>query len=301
MTILRAGFTDLFFDDALPVLRNIVQEKFESYPDMIAQIFNVQSSDKWGEQSTSITGFGLVPVKGENVPVSYDDFYQGYDKTYTHSLYSLAFRVSKEMIDDEKWGIVKKAAQSLGRSMFNTRQISAASLFNNGFADAGPDGVSLFNANHPLVAGGVQSNTLAAPADLSVTSLRQALNDMEGTVDDRGLLLNIVPKTLLIPKELRWDAEELLKSSLRPDNANNAVNAFQTVSLDYLVWNYLTDPDAWFLLSDKMDHSINWFEREPVNTDTDVDWDASAAKTKIRNRFSYGYDDFRGTYASPGA
>lgn len=297
----RTGFSDLFFTDALPVLENVVMEKYNSYPDMIGQVFNVESSDKWGEQSTSITGFGLAPTKAENAQVSYDEFYQGFDKTYTHTTYALAFRVSKEMIDDEKWGVVRKASQALGRSMFNTRQITAAAVFNGGASDTGPDGVSLINASHPLVGGGTSSNTLSAAADLSVTSLRAMIQVMEDVVDDRGLLLNINPRWLLIPNELRWDAEEILKSSLRPDNANNAVNAFQTVSIDYLVWNYLTDPDAWFMLSDKGEHSLMFYEREGVNTGSDVDWEADASKTKIRCRFSLGYDDFRGVTGTYGA
>lgn len=301
MAIMRTGFSDLFFQDALPVLENLVMEKYQSYPDMIPQVFNVESSDRWGEQSTGITGFGLVPQKAENAPIAYDDFYQAYDKTYIHSTYSMGFRVSKEFIDDEKWGVIRKAAQSLGRSMFNTRQISAASVFNGGFADTGPDGQPLFSASHPLIGGGVASNTLSVPADFSVLSLRQALNNMEDTVDDRGLLLNIKPKFLLIPNELKWDAEEILKSSLKPDTAENAINAFQMVGLEYMVWNYLTDPDAWFLVGEKGDHSIKWYERESVNVDSDVDWEASASKTKIRNRFSYGYDEFRGVFGVAGA
>lgn len=297
---LRVQFGDLFFTDALPALETVTMEKYQGYPDMIPQVFNVESSDKWGEQSTSITGFGLVPASNENAPVSYDDFYQGYDKTYTHTLYKLAYRISKEMIDDEKWGVIKKAAQALGRSMFNTRQILAAAVLNGGFADTGPDGVSLFSNAHPLIGGGTTANTITA-ADLSVTSLRSAINTMADTVDDRGLLLNIMPKMLVIPNEVAWDAEEILKSSLKPDTANNAVNAFQRVSLDYMVWNYLTDADTWFLLAEKSEHSLKFYERESVNVSSDVDWEADASKTKIRNRFSVGYDEFRGAFGVPGA
>jgi len=303
MALLRNQFSDLFFATALPVLEETIMEKYKSKPDMIPMVFNVESSDKWGEQDTTISGLGLAVGKGENAPVTYDDVLQGYDKTYTHATYALALRVSKEMIDDDKWGVVKKATSALGRSMFNTRQIIAAAHFNNAFNAAfpGPDGLELCSLLHPLIGGGTEQNELTAAADLSVTSLRQAINDIEDTVDDRSLLINITPRYLLVPNELKWDCEELLKSSLRPDNANNAINAFQMQNLDYLVWNYLTDPDAWFILSDKSEHSLKWYDRESVNTSSDYDFDARASKTMIASRFSSGWSEFRGVFGSPGA
>ena len=302
MALLRTGFSDQFFSTALPLLEEVIMEQYGSKPDMIPMVYNVEGSDKWGEQDSTVTGFGIAPVKSENAPVYYDDVFQGYDTTYTHTTYALAFRVSKEMVDDEKFGMIKKSAMALGRSMFNTRQIEASSNFNNGFnaSFTGPDGVELFSTVHPLIGGGTASNELAAAADLSVTSLRQALDDMEDTVDERGLLINVVPEYLLVPNELIWDAEELLKSSLRPDTSDNPINAFQIKNLDYMVWNYLTDPDAWFLLAAKNDHNLKFYEREPVNVSSDYDFEADASKTKTRCRFSHGWSDWRGTFASPG-
>lgn len=303
MSLLRSGFSDQFFTSQLPVLEGITMEKYGSKPDMIPMVYNVASSDKWGEQSSSVTGFGLAPQKPENSPSTYDDVSQAYDKTYTHLTYSLAYTISKEMSDDEKYGLMGKLATALGRSMYNTRQIEGSSVFNNAFNSSfvGPDGVELCATNHPLVGGGTASNELSTPADFSVTSLRQALNDMEDTVDDRGLLINVMPEKILIPNEILWDAEEILKSSLRPDTANNAINAFQVKNLEYMVWNYLTDPDAWFLLASKEDHSLRFWEREPVNVSSDYDFERDAFKTKIRHRFSYGFDDWRGIFGSPGA
>jgi phage major head subunit gpT-like protein len=207
------------------------------------------------------------------------------------------------MIDDDKWGIIKKSGMALGRSMYNTRQIGGASTFNNGFDStyAGPDGKELFATDHPLIGGGTEQNELTAAADLGVTSLRQAFNDMADTVDERGLDIQLTPKHLMVPDELLWDAEELLKSAQRPGTSNNEINAFQVKSVDYFVWHFLTDPDAWFLVSDKMDHNLKFYDREPVNVSSDYDFDADAAKTKIRARWSYGWSDWRGVFGSPGA
>jgi len=301
----RLSFSDQFFSEALPLLENITMEQYRSRPDMIPMIFNVGSSNQWGEQDSEVTGFGLIPQSSEGADVEYDDVYQGLSKTYTHLLFKGGYKITKESVDDGKFGMHKKLAVAHGRAMFNTRQIEAASVFNNGFDPSftGPDLVELFATNHPLQGpdGGTYRNELSTSADLSLTSLRQALNDVQDLVDDRGLLIHITSKWLLIPHELRYDAQELLKSELRPGTANNDINAFQMDQLNWIQWNYLTDPDAWFLLPDKDEHSLRWIEREPVNISSDYDFDSSTSKTQIRNRFSYGWSSPRGPFGSPGA
>jgi phage major head subunit gpT-like protein len=207
------------------------------------------------------------------------------------------------MIDDDEYGIVTKFASSLPMSAQDTRETLGADLFNQGFVNttySGGDGLALFSAVHPLVAGTYQ-NTLSSAADLSITSLRQACQDFQGTVDDRGLIVNIMPKTLLVPKEEQWNAHELLKSPDRPDTAARAINAFQMKSLDYVVWNYLTDPDAWFLLADNSRHDLHWYDREAFNAIHYEDYSARAVVTQGYMRFSYGFNDWRGVYGSPGA
>jgi hypothetical protein len=303
MALLRGAFSDLFFGTALPVLEGVVMEKYNSKPDMLKMVYNVAGSDRWGEQDTTITGFGLVPTKANNENVTYDDIFQGFDTTYTHTTFALAFRSAKEFIDDERYGILVKASKALGRSMYNTRQIQGASTFNSAFDGTvtGMDGLELCSTAHTLVGGGTEQNELTTAADLSVTSLRSALDTLHDTTDDRGLILDIKARYLLVPNELAWDAEELLKSSLRPDTAENAINAFQMTNLDYMVWSYLTDPDAWFLLSEPEEHNLKWWEREAVNTSSDYDFEADASLTKIRNRFSFGWSDWRGVFGSPGA
>jgi len=303
MSLLRTGFADQFFATQLPLLDEVVMEKYKSYADMIPIIFNQESSDTWGWQKSEVSGFGLVPESSENTDVTYDDVYQGNSKTKTHSLFKMAFRTSKEMVDDGKFDVPQKAAQALGRSMFNTRQILAASVFNNAFDPTytGYDGLELCSLLHPAIGGGFVPNELATPADLSNTSLEELLWVLEDTTDDRGLLLNIQPKYLLVPNELKRSAAVILLSEQKSATSNNDINPFQLDSLEYVGWNYLTDPDAWFILGDKGDHSLLWSEREPVNVTTDYDFDADASKTKIRNRCSVDWYGFRGVVGSPGA
>ncbi len=304
MIVLRTQFSDLFLEDMLPALDELIFMKFGEKPDIIPEVFNMKSSDRSIEQSSGVVGLGSVPEVQEGASVSYSDMVQGYDKTYTHLKYALGTKVSDESVADGNFDFIAKVVKALGRSAFDTRQVIGSNHFNNAFNSsfAGGDGKELCATDHPLIGGGTEQNELTVAADLSVSSLRTALNDMEDTTDDNGILLDIRPKQLLIPNELEFDAEELMKSSLRPDNAENAINAFLSIGqMRPLVWNYLTDADAWFMLADKDEHDLNWYERMPMKVVHDRDFDSDANKVKVVMRFVSGFNDWRGVFGSPGA
>jgi hypothetical protein len=305
MVMLRANFPDLDLADALPFIHHLIDDEYDRYESMVSYLFNVVSSDRAIEQTTQITGFGLATETPEGGSVVYDDYYQGYDTTYTHSKFTKGFKFTEELIDDNKWQLAQRAARNIGESMAETREISAAQVFNRAFDGTytGPDGVELCSLLHPLIGGGTEQNELTAAADLSVTSLRQAINTMEDTVNHRGLKINLRPKYLVVPNELQWDADELIMSQLRPDNAENAINAFRSAQtrLTPLVWQYLTDPDAWFMVCEASKHEMYWFDRKLPETSSEVDFDSGTAKTKMVSRWSRGFSNWPGIFGSPGA
>ena len=287
-----------------PGLNALFGIEYDRYEAEHAEIYDTESSDRAFEEEVMLVGFGNAQTKAEGAGVNFDNASEAYTARYTHETIALAFALTEEAMEDNLYDrLGARYTRALARSMAHTKQVKAAATLNNAFNSAfsGGDGKELCATDHPLIGGGTAQNELTTPADLSVTSLRQALNDMEDTVDERGLLINVVPEYLLVPNELIWDAEELLKSSLRPDTANNPINAFQVKNLDYMVWNYLTDADARFLVANKMDHNMKFYEREPVNVSSDYDFEADASKTKIRCRFSNGWSDWRGVFGSPGA
>src|SRR3990167_7827422 len=287
MIVLRSQFSDLFLSDMLPAIDELIFMKYKDKPDPIPVIFNMKSSDRSIEQSTGIVGFGSAREIQEGASVSYEDMVQGYDKTYTHLKYGLGFKVSDESVDDGEFDFIAKGSNHFNRA------------FNSSYS--GGDAKELCATDHPLIGGGTEQNELSTSADLAVASLRTALNDLEDMTDDNGLLLNIKPEVLLIPNELEFDAEELLKSSLRPDTAENALNAFLSIGkMRPVVWNYLTDNDAWFMLSSKDEHDLKWYDRKPMVVLHDRDFDSDANKVKISMRFSSGWNDFRGVFGSPG-
>lgn len=296
MTALRANFGPLL----APGLREIFFGKFDSYPTQYADLFNVETSTRKYEDDYGLSGFGLVPEKPEGVGIIYDDPIPGYSKRYTHTTFALGFRVTRELYEDDMYGIIRKMPKGLGKSMRLTVEIDGANVLNRGFNSSylGPDGVVLFSASHPLTGGGLSSNTLAVPADLSETSLEQAMIDIAATTDDRGLLQMIRGAKLVVGPAMAWTASRLLESTLQPGTNNNAINPAKGI-MPYVVNNYLTDPDAWFIYGDE--HQVNWFWRRKPDFEQGNDFDTEDAKYKATARWSNGWSDWRGVYGSPGA
>lgn len=273
----------------------------DNYPKQFEQIFNMNTSDKAFEVGQGVVDLGLMPEKLEGKGIQYDDPTQGYNNTYVHRTYALGYRVTREAVEDDQYKILgPRMSRFLGKSAGQTREIQAASLFNNGFGNVGPDGVSLFNAAHPLERGGSYGNRPTTPTALSQTALQLALTSFRRTVDGTGKLIQLRPKFLVVPPELEFYARELINSTLKPDGNNNNVNSIQG-TLDIVVWDYLTNPTAWFLTADKMEHSFQWYDRRKLAFDSSDDPDTEDSKFKASYRASWGWDDFRGVYGSPGS
>ena len=305
MATLRTSLPDLYLD-RLAYLEDVL---FDEYPieDAVSEsVLKVRDMKGPIVRTTTVASFGVVPVKVEGANVAYDDLAMGYDKTYQADTYELAFRASKEALDDEQEEAVSDAARALGASMFYSHEVDMANLFNNGFTSTtgSPDGVVLFSTAHPLVGGGTEQNALTTAADLSVTSLRDAFNDIADMTDDAGKLIHWRAEVLLVSQEQEWLARELVDSPDRPDTAERAINAFKRGTgqgLRVVVWPYLTDADAWFLLASPNRHNMRKYWRERANVMHDWDFESSSMKVKIRARWIRGWSDFRGVYGSPGA
>jgi phage major head subunit gpT-like protein len=305
--IIRTQYPDLFLADALPAIDDVIFVRFNRFPPQYSRIFRTKGSKRSIEQTTELTGLGTFNEVPEGQNVNYDFAVPGFDKTFTHLQYGLGFAISRIMADDDRWAIIAKLSSDLGRSARETIELHAATVFNDGFSDTGPDGVSLFDGSHPLVkSGGTQSNILSAAADLDIPSLELALTDFRLMKDPAGKKARIPPRRLVIPPQLEWRAAEMLTGNMRSDTANHTVNAFRhRVGMsnfdDIVIWEYLTDPDAWFVLGDKEDTELRWYWRERPGTVHDVHFDSRTLKTAMWMRYSYGYSNFYGTYGTPGA
>ena len=303
MATLRTTLPDLYLS-RLAFLEQVLFDEIDLEDGVVSSVVDVRDmGSKPFVRTTTVASFGTVPVKAEGANVTYDDLAQGFDKTYTADTYELAFRASKEALDDEQEEVVSDAARALGQSMTYAYNVDHAGLFNDGFTSTtgSPDGLPLFDIAHTLIGGGTEQNELTTAADLSIPSLRDSLNDIADTTDDAGKLLHWRPKVLLVSAENQWLAKEMIQSPDRPDTADRAINAFRDDGLRVVVWPYLTDADAWFLLSETSRHFVRSYWRERPNSMHDWDFESSSMKVKIRARWIRGWSDWRGVYGSPGA
>lgn len=302
MTMIRNNF----LDSLTPGLRKDFFDAFGRKESLVEKIYNVGTSNKKSETDSYITGFGILGEKSEGSAIAYDDASQAYDTTYTHVTYGGAYRLTEELIEDELYGMMDKLNTALAIATWARIETDAASLFNNGFSTSwtgkmfsGGDASAMFATDHTLVHGGTEQNTLSTQADLSVTSLQQAFIDIESTVDDRGIPCGLKAKTILAPTALQFTVSELLKSTYVPYSADNEVNAITSKNLNSLIWSYLTDSDAWFILCDM--HMLNWLWRRRPSFVRGADFDTGDARYKVTMRYSNGYSDWRGLYGVQGA
>lgn len=304
---LRSNYSDLILEDALPALEFIAEDEFESFKPRYEMIYNVKEMRTSIAQSTQISSLQPAGVVGEGESVPLQRTYQGFDKTYLAVKYGIMMASSQELIDDLEFDVMAANPRRLTKAFMSSVEIAAADIFNSGFATTGPDGKVLFALDHPSLAPGSSSasNLLATAADLSTTSLKAMITLLRSTPDTAGNKVMITPKTLLVAPGNEFTSYEILKSVMLPDSSNASVNAVNSVNAQYqiqpLVWDYLTDDDAWFLGSDKMDHMLCFYWRKHPELSTDYDFKTEVALTKMTARFVCGYSDWRGWVGTPGA
>jgi len=304
--------TSSFAKDLWPGVNKWYGEAYAEYPVEWDKLFEKNTSRRAFEEDVGTSGFGLAVVKSEGSAITYDTARQGFTSRYQHVTYALGFIVTREAYEDDLYDVVaKKKSQSLAFSMRQTKEIVAANIFNRAFSTSylGGDGSSLIasaggggSSTHPNVAGGTYTNGVATAADLSEASLEQAAIDIAGFTNDRGLKIAVRPRKLIIPKELMWEADRILKTEGRVGTDLNDLNAIKAKGLipEVVVNHYLTDTDAWFLLTDVRD-GLKYFERRADQFAMDEDFDTENAKYKATARYAFGWTDPRGIYGSPGA
>jgi len=252
-----------------------------------------------------LSGFAGAAAKTEGAMVTYDNATEVYTSRYTNETVALAFAITEEAIEDNLYDrLAARYTRALARSMAHTKQVKGATILNNMFTSGtGGDGVVLGSAVHPLASGGTFSNILATAADLSETSLEQALINIAGFVDERGLKIALQGLRMIIPKEVQFTADRILKSPLRPGTADNDINAVRNLGMvpqGYFVNHYLADTDAWFIMTDAP-NGLKHFVRAPIKTAIEGDFDTGNVRFKARERYVFGWSDPRGIFGTPGA
>jgi hypothetical protein len=291
--------------ELLPGLNALYGLEYAKYEDEHAEIYETENSERSFEEEVKLSGFGAAPVKAEGSAISYDNAQEHYTARYNHETIAMGFSITEEAMEDNLYdSLSARYTKALARAMAYTKQTKAANILNTGFTTfQSGDGVALFSASHPTVAGGTNANTLAVAADLNETSLEQAVIDIAAFTDERGLLIAARPRKLIVPPALMFVATRLLQTELRTGTADNDTNALRSngsIPEGYRVNHYLTDTDAFFITTD-VPNGLKHFVRTPMATSMDGDFDTGNVRYKARERYSFGVSDPLGIYGSPGA
>jgi hypothetical protein len=290
--------------ELLPGLNALFGLEYARYGEQHKELYETETSERSFEEETKLSGFSAAPVKNEGSAIAYDNAQEAFTARYTHETIALGFSLTEEAIEDNLYDSLSgRYTKALARAMAYTKQVKAANVLNNGFSANGGDGVPLFSTAHPLVSGGVNSNTPSTQSDLNETSLENAVIQIAAWTDERGLLIAAKPKKLVIPPALQFVATRLLETELRVGTADNDINAIKnngSIPEGYTVNNFLTDTNAWFLTTD-VPNGLKHFVRTPMSTGMDGDFDTGNVRYKARERYSFGYSDPLGVFGSQGA
>mgnify|MGYP003666295484 FL=1 len=294
--------------ELLPGLNALFGMEYARYGEQHAEIYETESSDRSFEEETKLSGFGAAPVKNEGSAISYDNAQEAFTARYTHETIAMGFSITEEAVEDNLYdSLSTRYTKALARAMAYTKQVKAAAILNTAFTGSGNptygDGQVLCSTAHPLVSGGTNSNRPTTGADLNETSLEAAVIQIAAWTDERGLLIAAKPSKLVIPPALQFVATRLLETELRVGTADNDINALKnngSIPGGYTVNNYLTDTNAWFLMTD-VPNGLKHFVRTPMQTSMDADFDTGNARYKARERYSFGVSDPLGIFGSPGA
>ena len=292
--------------ELLPGLNALFGLEYAKYGEEHKEIYETESSERSFEEETKLSGFTAAPVKNEGSAIAYDNAQEAWTARYTHETIAYGFSITEEAIEDNLYdSLSARYTKALARSMAYTKQVKAAAVLNNGFAATVTygDGQPLFSTAHPLVSGGVNSNTTATGVDLNETSLENAVIQIAAWTDERGLLIAAKPRKLVIPPALMFVATRLLETELRVATNNNDINAIKnngSIPEGYTVNHFLTDTNAWFLTTD-VPNGLKHFVRTPLQNSMDGDFDTGNVRYKARERYSFGVSDPLGIYGSSGA
>ena len=286
-------------------LNTVFGMEYDRYPEQWRALYSTEQSMKAFGEDVQMIGFGAAPTKAEGAMINYDSGREGFVSRYVHETVALAFAITEEAEEDGLYGSLgAKYARALARSMQQTKEVKGANVFNNATGTSvGGDGVSLLNGSHPLGGGGTASNTLATAADLSETSLETLLVQISTAVDDRSIPVALSGRKLAVPPQLVFIAERILKSNLRPGTADNDINALRNMGMipeGVVVNQRFTDPDQYFILTDCPD-GMKHFVRAPIKKAVEGDFETGNLRYKVRERYSFGFTDWRGVYGSEGA
>lgn len=302
MSVMNTGsFSKLLW----PGIKKIYGDRYNEHQTEYDKIFKKETSTKAYEEYQGVSGFGLAQRKPEGQSIAYDSMEQAFTTRATNVTFALGFIITRELYDDDQYDVVmKQRSRALAFSMRQTKEIVGANLLNRAFNSSYTfgDAKEMCATDHPNHAGGTFANELTVASDLNQAALEQAAIDIANFKDDRGLFIAVMPRKLVVPPSLMFEAERILKSALEYDTANNAINAIKSRQIfpeGIEVNHYLTDTDAWFILTNQ--EGLVYQERRADEfAPAENDFDTENARYKASARYAFTCFDPRAIFGSPG-
>ena len=297
MTANSSSLQELLFPGLKPkfdfAINNSWEEEYSKFCD-------IEKSTMNREDYQEMITFGQVPESAEGANTTYDDPIQGYKKQIVNKKYTLGFKVTREMHDDDQYRFINQLPTALALSVRDTVESVGGNLLNRAFnaAFVGSDGQSLCSTAHDYGNGTVYANRPATDSDLSMTSFEEMKINLSVLTDARGKKIKVMPKRLIVSPSFEATAKQILQSDKTPDSSNNAINPFKS-EVDLMVSHYLTDPNAWFARTDQKGLICQrriW----PANFQKDNEFDSDIAKFKTYFRLVFDWYNARSIYGNSG-
>ena len=285
----RGNFAQLI----APAMMKIIFETLSDHSEEYSQFLEVLPSESAYEEDQVVAGLGLARLKQEGEPVTYDDPIEGGTKRYIHQAYALAWQITKEMIDDDKFGVMRKIPAELGKSIRHTVEQIGANVLNLAFSTVTTsDGISLLNTSHALLGGGTYGNRLNPDSDMTLTALQDILIIYENMINERRLKVRASPSKLWFPPDLQFQAAKLLQSQLEPFTGENQINVMQG-RLEPAVLHYLSSTTGWFVSGDNTEGGPKLYWRTRPEVESADDFETKGTKHSIYIRLSAGATEWR--------
>lgn len=210
-------------------------------------------------QFENFTGLGIAGQTGEKEPYNREEIDQAYKVTITPVKFTKAIDITEEMLRFNLWPKINNLVGAASNSVNARIDTNATKILYLGFGTTfftGGDALALFNSAHPnnsSTNSNTQSNTLGA-VQLSYDNLKTAVQNLDRFTDDKGIqLLPCRKLRLIVARENKERAEEVLRSIGNPDNSNRVSNVFNNGDgyIDYVVANWIpstTYSKYWFVI-----------------------------------------------------
>lgn len=291
--------------DFKSVLENVVNKTLRAGYESAPQTFRpfVRETQVADFKQVSRTQLGDAPKLKEVLEdgeFTFGSMKDGAEK-YQLKTYGKIIGITRQVIINDDLGAFTRVPELFGRSAADLESDVVWGIITANAAMS--DGTALFHSSHGNLAG-----SGAVPSVTTLTAARRAMRVQMGLSDDAADLqyINVMAKFLAIPPKYETDSEQLLSSTMLP-NQVSSVNPFAG-KLQLIVEPRLEigggAADPWYTIADPS--QIDTIEiaylqgQQGVYIETKEGFEVDGLMIKARHDFAAKAIDWKGMYKNPG-